>query len=34
MADKGLRVVDRVVREEMNGRVDLENNVWIIPEGE
>lgn len=34
MADKGLRIVDRVVREEMNGRVDLENNVWVIPEGE
>jgi hypothetical protein len=31
MAAKGLFVVDRVVKEEMGGGVDLVNNQWWIP---
>ncbi|MEM6345098.1 MAG: ADP-ribosylglycohydrolase family protein [Bacteroidota bacterium] len=31
MAQKGLAVIDRVVEAEMGGRVDQENDVWIIP---
>lgn len=31
MAQKGLSIIDRMIQEEMNGRVDLENNRWIIP---
>lgn len=31
MAEKGLLIVDRVVANELNGYVDLENNVWHIP---
>jgi hypothetical protein len=31
MAEKGLIVTDRVVKEEMGGTIDLEKNVWIIP---
>jgi hypothetical protein len=31
MAQKGITVTDRIVKEEMGGAVDLENNVWIIP---
>ncbi len=31
MAEKGLKIIDRVVREEMKGTVDLKNNSWIIP---
>jgi hypothetical protein len=31
MADRGLLVVDRVVREHMNGEVDLQKKQWIIP---
>jgi hypothetical protein len=25
-------VIDQVVVEQMQGKVDLENNVWLIPE--
>lgn len=32
MAEIGARVVDRVIEEAMNGRVDRENNRWYIPE--
>jgi len=32
MAENGLLVVDRVVREEMDGAVDLANNQWLIPD--
>ena len=32
MADKGLQIVDRVVSEQMGGKVDLKNGVWIIPQ--
>lgn len=31
MADKGLMITDRVVKEKMNGTVDLEQNRWVIP---
>ena len=31
MADRGMQIVDRVVAEEMNGRVDLDADVWHIP---
>ena len=31
MADKGLRVIDRVVAEEMDGTVDTETGLWVIP---
>ena len=32
MADRGLRVIDRVVTEEMGGKVNQEKNAWVIPE--
>jgi len=31
MAQKGIFIIDRVVQEQMQGGVDLENNVWYIP---
>ena len=31
MAEKGLIVIDRVVKEEIGGTVDLGKNTWIIP---
>jgi hypothetical protein len=31
MADMGLKIIDRVVLEQIGGNVDLQNNVWIIP---
>jgi hypothetical protein len=31
MAEKGLVIIDRVVKEEMGGIIDLEKNSWIIP---
>jgi hypothetical protein len=34
MAQKGLRVTERVIEEEMGGTVDPEHNQWIIPAGE
>ena len=30
MAEKGIQVIDRVVLEEMNGKVDLEKGRWVI----
>lgn len=33
MADRGLRIVDRVVREELGGRVDTVRQEWYIPRG-
>ena len=32
MAETGVFIVDRVVQEQMKGGVDLENNVWYIPQ--
>ena len=31
MASEGIRVIDRVVEEEMNGRINIDNNTWLIP---
>lgn len=31
MAEKGIYIVDRVVEEQMKGKVDLKKNVWYIP---
>lgn len=31
MAQKGLIVTDRIIKEEIGGTIDLENNIWIIP---
>ena len=32
MAKRAIKVIDQVVVEQMKGKVDLENNVWLIPE--
>jgi hypothetical protein len=32
MAKKGVLIVDRVIREEMSGRVDLNKGLWYIPD--
>ncbi len=32
MAEKGIGIIDRVVKEEMHGVVDSLNNSWIIPD--
>lgn len=32
MAEKGLYIIDRVVQEQMRGGVDLEKDVWYLPE--
>ena len=31
MANEGIRVVDRVVKNELYGTIDKENNLWLIP---
>jgi len=31
MAEKGLKVTDRVIEEQIGGTVDMDNNIWIIP---
>lgn len=31
MAEKGLIVTDRIVKDEIGGTIDLENNTWLIP---
>jgi endonuclease/exonuclease/phosphatase family metal-dependent hydrolase len=31
MAEVGLKIIDRVVKEEMGGKLDSENNFWYIP---
>lgn len=31
MAQKGLNVIDKVVKEEMGGVIDPEKNIWVIP---
>jgi hypothetical protein len=33
MAERGVRVVDRIVREELGGTVDTVRNEWHIPAG-
>jgi hypothetical protein len=32
MAERGIEIIDRVVTEEMGGRVDTEKGVWYIPD--
>jgi hypothetical protein len=32
MAEHGVAIIDRVVVEEMGGKIDKENNTWIIPD--
>jgi len=32
MAQRAIKVVDQVVVEQMQGKVDIEKNVWLIPE--
>ena len=31
MANEGIRIIDRVVKNELNGTFDRENNLWLIP---
>jgi len=31
MAQRAIKVIDQVVIEQMQGKVDVENNVWLIP---
>jgi hypothetical protein len=31
MAQKGLEIIDRVVLEEMQGSVDRDSGLWLIP---
>ena len=32
MAERGIKIIDRVVQNEIVGRIDLEKNVWYIPD--
>tara|TARA_Y100000385_G_C12657191_1_gene452130 strand:+ start:434 stop:544 length:111 start_codon:yes stop_codon:yes gene_type:complete len=32
IAQRAITVIDQVVVEQMHGKVDLENNVWLIPD--
>ncbi|MBN1927402.1 MAG: hypothetical protein JW798_16320 [Prolixibacteraceae bacterium] len=32
MAEKGVKIIDRVVTEEMGGQIDTLENLWIIPD--
>lgn len=34
MAEKGLKIVDRVVLEEMEGEINLDSNLWYIPKAQ
>ncbi len=31
MAKNGIKIVDRIVLEELNGKIDSENKLWLIP---
>ena len=31
MADKGLRIIDQAVVEQMGGAIDIDSNTWAIP---
>jgi len=31
MANEGLKIIDRVVKDELNGRIDKGKNLWLIP---
>jgi hypothetical protein len=32
MAERGVYIIDRVVMEEIGGGIDLEKDVWYIPD--
>jgi len=32
MAQRAIKVIDKIVVEQMHGKVDIERNVWLIPE--
>jgi len=32
MAERGIKIIDMVVQDEMGGRVDLEKDVWYVPD--
>ena len=32
MAKRGLSIIDRVIKEEIGGTINIENNAWIIPQ--
>jgi uncharacterized protein YlxW (UPF0749 family) len=31
MAIDGMKIVDKVVIEELNGKIDVDNKSWLIP---
>ena len=31
MANEGLKIIDRVVKDEINGMIDEGKNLWLIP---
>ena len=31
MANEGLKIVDRVVKDELNGIIDERDNLWLTP---
>ena len=31
MAKNGIKIVDKIVLEELNGKIDSENKLWLIP---
>ena len=31
MANEGIRIIDRVIKNELNGTFDIENNLWLVP---
>jgi hypothetical protein len=31
MAERAIKVIDQIVIEQMQGKVDIEQNVWLIP---
>ena len=31
MANEGIRIIDRVIKNELNGTFDSENNLWLVP---
>ena len=34
MAKKGLIIIDRLVKEELGGTIDIEKNIWNIPQSD
>ena len=31
LSTKGIRIIDRVIKNELNGTFDRENNLWLVP---